>query len=275
MTALIREWRLPITAVIGLLASGCAVRPTNPAFPVDVESARSRIREMQARPTELARPIVILNGWFEPGITTSHLKGVFRPAFEPDRIISVSFFLDQSYDKCRRKVVAAVDKAFPSTDPVWTTEVDVVAVSMGGLVARYAAMEMPGCRRLRIARLFTISTPHRGARSAKLPTLDPLVQGMRRGSDFLRMLDKALEHAGYEIIPYVRLEDSIVGAKNAAPSPQHPWWVPNRPLELAHIQCGGDPRIVADIMLRLRGDTPFSQEPRAPIPATDPPPADR
>ncbi len=64
-------------------------------------------------------------------------------------------------------VIDAVDQKFPSSDPEVTTEVDVIGYSMGGLAARYAAMPATAVnlskRRLQIGRLFTISSPHRGA----------------------------------------------------------------------------------------------------------------
>ncbi len=77
---------------------------------------------------------------------------------------------------------------------------------------------MPGAegrRRLRIARLMTISTPHRGAAMAALPTIESRVRDMRAGSAFLCALDDC--EAGYELVPYCRLNDWIVGEENAAP----------------------------------------------------------
>ena len=86
-------------------------------------------------------------------------------------------------------------------------EVDVVAISMGGLIARYAAMPLPDdSRQLRIRRLFTISTPHRGAKLAALPTFDQRQIDMRPGSAFLASLDDALADADYDLLPYVRGE---------------------------------------------------------------------
>ncbi|MFC1766418.1 esterase/lipase family protein [Planctomycetota bacterium] len=60
-----------------------------------------------------------------------------------------------------------------SDDPNQTVQADVIAHSMGGLVSRYAAMEVPGKPRLRIAHLFTIATPHQGALISIPPSPDP------------------------------------------------------------------------------------------------------
>jgi len=267
ISTVIGHRRLSVLFLAGLAASGCAVQPTNPTFRVDVDTAKSRIKEMQRSPRALSRPLLILNGWFDPGVTTAHLQGVFGRAFDRHRIVSLSFTFTGTFDRCREKVIKAVDEAFPTSDAVWTTEVDMLAVSMGALVARYAAAESLGRRRLRIARLFTIAAPHRGAPSAEIPTLDPLLHDMRAGSPFLRTLDAALPSCGYPIIPYVRLGDSLVGPENAAPPGQVPRWLPNRPFDLAHVGVAADPRILADIMLRLRGEKPFSTDPPAPLPA--------
>lgn len=290
--------------VAALLATGCATHAPNPSFNVSNDDAREALREMREDAKPLPRPLVILGGLDDPGVATMVLTDDFREISGDDpRVIGVSFFLCGSFDGCRKRVIEAVDKAFPNDDPAWTTEVDVVAVSMGGLVARYAAAEPTApakraasaqeapsassqpttdrtpARRLRIARLFTISSPHRGAALAFLPTFNQLQIDMRAGSKFLRRLDAcdalALEASsaqtrpagGYELIPYVRLDDMIVGEKNAAPAGWTPWWVPAEPFQDSHMFAIADPRIVADIARRLRGEPPLTTDPPAPLPA--------
>jgi pimeloyl-ACP methyl ester carboxylesterase len=253
-------------ALVAALLAGCGLPAPNPSFLIEADGARSRLDTLQDQPARLERPLVLLGGWIDPGVATGRLRHELGGVFDDERMIEVTFAFMGSFDACRDKTIAAVDQAFPSDDPLWTSEVDVVAVSMGGLVARYAAAPVPGLRRLRIGRLFTISTPHRGADLASMPTLDPLVRDMRPGSDFLVDLDAALATSTYTIIPYVRLGDVIVGPDNAAPGEEVPWWVPNRPLEFAHLNATRDPRIVADIILRLRGEPPYTSEPRSPLP---------
>jgi pimeloyl-ACP methyl ester carboxylesterase len=149
--------------------------------------------------------------------------------------------------------------------------VDVIAVSIGGVVARHAAAATPTPpgRRLRVARLFTISSPHRGAALAAFPAM-PFVGGvqadLRPGSKFLRTLEHNERPGTYPVYPYVRLGDSLVGAANAAPHGQDPWWVATPPLEGAHTMAYCDGRIVADIARRLRGEEPFAKEPPEPLP---------
>jgi hypothetical protein len=70
----------------------------------------------------------------------------------------------------------------------------------------------------------------------------------------------------YELVPYVRLGDSIVGPEHAAPEGQTPWWVPLPAAETAHIGAFGDARILADIARRLRDERPLTEDPPAPLP---------
>ena len=253
------------------LLMGCAgMGSENPSFDVSVSEAREALREMEAEPGELERPVVVLAGLFDPGVASWNLARQLRNLTGDERIVSVAFPVAWNFDACRERAIAAVQDAFPSEDARWTTEVDVVGISMGGLVARYAAKEREDQdepeRRLRIARLFTISTPHQGAALAAAPSPDPRQRAMRKDSDFLKELNDRYTDTGYELYPYVRLGDRMVGAENAAPPGEVPWWVPARFLQPDHLTASLDPRIVADIARRLRGESPFTSEPREPLP---------
>ena len=74
-----------------------------------------------------------------------------------DRVASVQLGWSVDVEVFRQRIINAVDEAFPSNDPVWTTEVDVIGFSMGGLAPRYAAMAPTSTsksqRRLKIHRL--------------------------------------------------------------------------------------------------------------------------
>ncbi len=227
--------------------------------------ARQALAEMRKAPHPLVRPVIVLGGYLDPGFATLALENAVRQSTGDDRIITVNYAMAGSFDECRKEVIAATDRAFACDDPSQTTEVDVVAVSMGGLVARYAACQLPDQpRRLRIVRVFTIATPHLGAEMADLPTLNPLQQDMRRGSAFLNRLNA--EQLACELVSYVRVQDPIVGEEQSAPPGDTPRWVPNAPLSLAHGLAHDDPRIQADILRRLRGQTPFTTDPPAPLP---------
>jgi len=239
----------------------------NPSLPTSYQEAKALLAEMSGQPKPAQNPIIVLGGWRDPGFVAWRLQRALEAIVAPDTpIFRLSFGTATSFDQTRAELIALVDEKLPSADPEWTTSVDIVAFSMGGLVARYAAAQSGNGRRLRIDRLFTIATPHRGAKSAFLMFFDSLARDMRPGSEFLRHLDKALATASYQIIPYTRLSDPIVGEANASPKDQRPLWVPARLFQTSHLFSAFDPRIRADIMKRLRGEKPLFIEPLAPLP---------
>jgi pimeloyl-ACP methyl ester carboxylesterase len=260
------------SAPVGLLACalvGCATAPQNPSFNLAATDARKELREMRQSPRALRRPVIIVHG-LGPPVGSWAIEHELRRVTGDDRILTAGYDYLGSFEHARRQVVGQVEKRFPNDDPAETREVDVVAVSMGGVVARYAAAppEGAGGKRLKVARLFTISTPHRGAVLAALPAVLGQTQlDLREHSPFLRELaEREAQAPPYEVVPYARLGDRVVGERNAAPEGMTPLWVPNLPLEGSHLLAFSDPRIVGDIARRLRGDAPFATEPAEPLP---------
>lgn len=252
-----------------MLGSSCSADvPLNPSFPLTLSEARLTLREMEKNPKTPVRPILVLGGIYDPGIASSAVARRIRRVVDAEKlIISISFFGCSTFDQCRTRVIEKVQESFPSDDPDLTTLVDVIALSMGGLAARHAAdVNTEGGRRLQIGRLFTISTPHRGAKLAWLFTFDSRIKDMRKDSPFLNKLDLAWKNADYEIYPYTRLGDAIVGPANTAPPGRAPWWVANIPGSFSHLLSMFDQRFLADIARHLRSETPFSHDPPAPRP---------
>jgi hypothetical protein len=270
---------LMITLLAGCMTAGGGPQsPVNPSFPVSEASARQVIRNIAREHKPLPRPLVIIGGFRDPGIAPPILKYEFgKWTGSGDRIVTVSLAFTFDFDQCRQRIADAVDKAFPSDDPRQTTEVDVIGFSMGGLAARYAASDLPpakgepATRRLRIARLFTISAPLRGAAVAEeMPlTLHPLQPYMRPGSRFLRAIDAAPVQGGelYQVFSYVRLGDPYIREANSAINGETPWWVSSPPLSPPHEMAFQDDRILADILSRLIGEPPLSNDPPAPLPS--------
>ncbi len=260
---------LIILLSISFILSACTARPVNPSFPDTFSQASEAVAQMRAEPRSLSRPLVIIGGFGDPNVSPPLFKHWFAGISRDARIITVSVMFCQSFDETRRKVIAAVDAACPTDDPTFTAEVDVVGACLGGLVARHAATasDRPDhARRLKIARLFTISTPHTGARLAQMIAITDYHRDMRPGSRFMKQLAAADADATYELYPYVRLSDEIVGARHTAPPHTHPFWLPNPPLTIAHLGAMMDVRILADIGRRLRDEQPFSQFPPTPLP---------
>lgn len=268
------DWLGFVTLAVGLAMGGCVARPVNPSFAINANDAKQAIATMQDSPRGLDRPVVVMAGWADPGFVNSYwVKQLQNIGASPDEVLGFKFIFKGDFERCRDHVVAAVQTAWPSDDPAWTSEVDVVAFSMGGLVSRYCASPSladdamgEAKRRLKIRHLYTISSPHLGASMAWVPTLDRRVIDMRAGSDFLAYLDEQLPEAGYTLTAYTRLQDPIVGSARTAPAGVNPWWVDNPPLHRAHQEAYRDPRIRADILRRLRGETPLTRDPAAPLP---------
>lgn len=250
---------LPALLVVLFTLTGCMSDLTmNPAFPVTLDQARKHLDDMQQTPIALQRPVIVTAGFLDPGFISGNVARRIRKVTNSDaKIVSVSFFTALTFDACRDRLIDRVQREFPSDDPTQTIEVDVIGYSMGGLVARYAALPRTDGRHLRINRLFTISTPHRGARLASIGSLDLRARCMKSGSEFLASLDEVLQDAEFELVPYVRTRDAVIGEENAAPPGYEAYWVPNKPWSMSHNMAGADERIIADIARRLRDETPL------------------
>jgi hypothetical protein len=104
---------------------------------------------------------------------------------------------------------------------------------------------------------------------ASLPCFLELHRDMRAGSRLLARLNGEREGADdYEVYPYVRLGDLVVGAENASPPGRPPFWVSDRLFQPAHAAGAMDARFHADIARRLRGEPPYTTLPAAALPRT-------
>src|SRR4029453_296226 len=136
-----RIWPL---CIVGALTLGGAAfhQPENDSFRLSLSDAEFAWRTMAARPAPLPRPVVVLSGIFDSGdgsdAVASHIRDITT---SDDQVISIDFVGAHTFDECARRVISAVDATFQCDDPARTAEVDVVACSMGGLVARYASLQ--------------------------------------------------------------------------------------------------------------------------------------
>jgi len=252
---------------VTLLSLACAAQPINPSFPITQEQATRDMKRMAASPESLLRPLVIIGGFGDVGVVTCCVGGRFNSLVTDHRIVTVALGDCFSMEGCRKKVIDAVEAKYPSVDPATTTEVDVIGMSMGGVVARYASLPpSESGRRLRIARLFTISSPLRGSNQADwCPAVHPLISPLRHGSTLLAKINSV--EPEYPVFSYVRLGDIAVGASNASEPGQGVWWLPSPALESAHNGAMFDLRILADVARRLRGEPGWASSPPAPLPA--------
>lgn len=245
--------------------TGTAQSSTNPCFDVSDDALHAARCMLGASPANLPRPLVVLAGWRSPPMPDGGVLARVGPMIPGARdTLSVTYGSLWTIDSAARRVVARVQDRFPHTGTTDTAEVDVIAISMGGLVARLAASDSfaKSQRRLRIARLFTLATPHRGAKLASFVRPDPAAAAMRPGSDFLRSLDIELARSTFELTCYAQLRDWWVGARNTSPPGRVPIWCEPRGAFgrcFSHFAINFDPRVLTDVALRLRGMTPLSR----------------
>ncbi|MEM8953859.1 MAG: hypothetical protein AAGD22_06890 [Verrucomicrobiota bacterium] len=255
---------LPIIFLAAALSSCTTPLSHNPSFNITRSDGRETIAQLQETPEPLERPLIIIGGFFDPGVGAKTLKNKFSKITTDTPIVAIPLVGCKNFDACVTRVLREIKTQLPNGNSDETLEVDVVGISMGGLVARYAAVPHSYRTRLHIHRLFTISSPHQGAKLAPLPAFNELQIEMRPGSVVLQAIEESTPD--YEIYPYVRLGDEIVGADNAAPAGENPWWVPAHIGEPRHHFAFVDSRFLAEIGLKLRGYEGYATHPRTPLP---------
>src|SRR5262245_268516 len=233
--------RSAMLAVAAAVLSGCIALPEHNAI---VAEARPRvgadIERMRGDPRPLLRPLVVLNGYRAPGVFGEEIGARLRgmTSGRAGDVLVVSYPWSDDVDAMAAAVIARVRERWPGGSEEETVEVDVVGLSIGGVVARWAALpaaervregealagDSARGPRLRIARLFTISARHRGARAADWMGLTRAERDVRAGSGLLRTLDARFGGRGYEIVCYAQAGDSIVGVMRSAPEGITPIW---------------------------------------------------
>jgi len=234
----------------------------NPNFHPSAELLASERGRLIAAPVPLARPVVVLSGYHSPRVTINGLRRTLIPltSNRPDDFLAVSF---PFATRIERAVETSIARIVPYLKNRGVTECDVVALSMGGVVARmFAPGPLGGGAPFRVARIFTLSAPHRGAILADYVRPDRAARELRRGSAFLRELDTHLERPDApELVCYSLLHDWWVGATRAAPPNRPVLWIDTFGLVesmLSHFMVTRNRAIVLDLALRLRGESPIA-----------------
>jgi pimeloyl-ACP methyl ester carboxylesterase len=212
---------------------------------------------MRATARALARPVLVLDGWHSPGVSawglarrlcslTSGRWGDFAWATYP-----WAFSLESAVRVAERVIRRRG----------WARqEIDIVGISMGGIVARALGSGVSGSGGepvVRAKRIFTIASPHRGARLAKYLPVDRAARDMGAGSEVLRRLDEALDLTCEEMVCHAMSGDWLVGEENTAPAGMEALCV--KPSSVfarwfAHYAIVYDVRVQVDIARRLRGE---------------------
>ncbi len=239
----------------------------NPDFHLPSEALADEIARMLASKVPLQRPVLLLAGWRSPEFGGRVLAARLSELTcgDLDQFWPLAYPMRGDLKRIASMVAVKVHDRWPGEGRE-TIPIDVVGHSMGGLVARLAASKNRPGTRLLIKRLFTLATPHRGARLATKIAPDPAARDMKPGSALIKRLDEELDDDPFELIPYAHCNDTWVGAKNTAPPGRAPYWTPGTRV-FSHFSIHEDRLIQADIARRLRGEPPIAK--RATSPPTD------
>ncbi|MCC6427155.1 MAG: hypothetical protein IT435_10090 [Phycisphaerales bacterium] len=226
-------------------------------------------RRMRSTPVSLQRPVVVLGGWRSPKLMTWMLAGRLASLTSGNRddFLRISYPLIGDVERAGRAARDQIVEWLEHRGMDGDQPVDVVAISMGGLVARLLASGSLGGRQIAIERLFTLATPHRGARLARWFRPDRAAAAMQAGSGTLMSLDAAQSDATSrpgEIVCYVQRRDWWVGTWNTSLEGHSLRCVrPRGPISalMSHFTVHQHPAIIVELACRLRGEEGLPCEP--------------
>src|SRR5689334_3108325 len=99
--------------VLMLVGAGCANRTSSPStaptIAVSIEQADRILEKMAKDRKPLDRPLVICNGYLDPGLGGAAVQSIIRQHVDDSRIITVSFWMCSNFDECRAQLIRAVD----------------------------------------------------------------------------------------------------------------------------------------------------------------------
>jgi pimeloyl-ACP methyl ester carboxylesterase len=257
---------LDTSAYLQMLRKG----PANPNFPLTVAQARADLKRMRLEPSMPPRPILVLSGYHSPKMQAAQLRrSLLRFTHPQAPIIAIGYPSRTRIGQIVGDVLIASAKHIQPDH-----EVDVIGISMGGLIARAvctgeplrtSAGIVPARRALRVRRVFTLASPHRGALLAEKIVPDSAAKDMQAGSVFLQDLDALSLPAkcGYELTCYSRIYDGWVGATRAAPPGHSVLWTQGLPWG-SHFSVSWDAIILADLSRRLRLEEPWASNGQEP-----------
>lgn len=152
-------------------------------LPLAESSAEGKTEPTPSKAESALPPVVLVPGIWDTSSVFDRMAARLEEAGWRALAITLkpndgSVPLEQSADELRRFIDERLGPA---------QSLNIVAFSMGGLVARYYAQRLGGLAR--IAHFVTISSPHHGTGTAYLESV-PGVLEMRPGSPFLRDLDQ-------------------------------------------------------------------------------------
>ena len=231
----IRLWAFCAALVV---AGGCRGR--------EFREAEERLRVLATRPRRLERPVVLVHGWLDGPRRfrkmIAHLE-TCAPGSEK-KIHCVS--LDGS-----GPIDGLAERVARECAPLG--EVDVIAHSMGNLVARQA----DGKHGLKIKRLFSLAGPHTGGRFAFLiHRVHDQVRDMDARSVFIRKLNSNSKSMDFKIVTFRVRGDPLVSRTSAHFVGSEHHELRRLLFRKAHKHLPQDERVIAYILEALLTERP-------------------
>lgn len=267
-TPLDRLWRTSGRVVVDVgqvFFAAMPMRGSTPAQRDVLARARADLARMRREPRAVVRPVLLLNGYHAWAGVVASLRRVLigLTSRRPRDFLDVSYFARTNFADIRRHALDEVERNLGLE-----TELDIVAISMGGLVARLVALPDMDGRDPRVVRahgLFTIASPHRGAALARRVRPNATARDMHPDAPFIARLNEQIHP---RLRCYALTNDRIVGATNTAPANLQPFWFPGT-IAMSHFVTQQHPAILADIARHLRGEPPLLSDADASSPPRD------
>ena len=143
-----------------------------------------RVRRIEAKPADGHRPVLFLHGLGAHPGEFGPMRAAFRLAGR-SRTYALGFFAHESTPEMAERVRMAVADMLRVNGLPDDAQVDMIAHSMGGLVARYALRD--AATAARVHTLITLGTPHAGTHLARLAATTKVLD-LRRGSTVVQAL---------------------------------------------------------------------------------------
>ncbi len=212
---------------------------------VPLDEARRLLRAWAGDPRPLPRPVVIVTGWLIPAWWVNSVHRWLERCSTNGHVVVM-------------RVPCAVELPLPLMaerliERAGGGPVDVVGISLGGVLAREAARTNRS-RRLDVRRMFTIASPHRGARLVARFVPHHQARAVAPGSRYLDELNADASSQSFPITTFRLRGDHLINRASAhAVGTMHADWEPLTRLLPAHSIVAHDPRVLAMIVGAILG----------------------
>jgi triacylglycerol esterase/lipase EstA (alpha/beta hydrolase family) len=203
-----RRARVPLTTLVkaALRETGACLLllPFWPLWMIVGASYEAAHEGAHDRARQNRNPVILLHG-FAMNRTNWIWLGRRLAARGIGPLYGTSYFSPQSVRRSARRLADFVEEVLAREDGA---RVDIVAHSLGGVVARYYIERMDGAKRVR--HLVTIGSPHQGTAVAHFGPLIPSALESRRGSALLAEIGPLAAREGISYTSIWSRSDAII-----------------------------------------------------------------